>query len=269
MIIHKGVLTMTYETILCEVNDKVAVVTLNRPQAMNTLNEQMAVDLAECFEALYKENVQILMLQGAEKVFSAGGDIKEMLKGASVGADTEQVMTYLTRAIKALYMLPAVTVAVVHGAAAGFGLSLALACDYVIVEQDAKLAMNFIGIGLIPDGGGHFFMKERVGAVKAKQMIWEGRVMDGEEAVEWDLADIVVENGMAKEVAQQFVAQQLQTPLVAKIETKLLLNGSQENKLDKYLAQEAEMQPRMRATKDHLEGIQAFVEKRQPVFNGE
>lgn len=112
-------------------------------------------------------------------------------------------------------------------------------------------------------------MKERVGAVKAKQIIWEGRVMDGDEAVEWDLADIVVENGMVKEVAKQFVEGQLQTPLLAKIETKLLLNGSQADKLDRYLAQEAEMQPRMRATKDHLEGIEAFVEKRQPVFNGE
>jgi len=260
---------MNYETILCEVNERVATVTFNRPQAMNTLNEQMAMDLAECFEALYEQNVQVVVLQGAEKVFSAGGDIKEMLKGSASEADTKQIMTYITRAIKALYMLPSITVAAIHGAAAGFGLSLALACDYVIVEHDAKLAMNFIGIGLVPDGGGHFFMKERVGAVKAKQIIWEGRVMDGEEAVEWDLADIVVENGMVKEVAKQFVEEQLQTPLLAKIETKLLLNGSQADKLDRYLAQEAEIQPRMRATKDHLEGIEAFVKKRQPVFGGE
>lgn len=260
---------MDYETILCEVQDRVATVTLNRPQAMNTLNEQMAIDLAECFEALHKTNVQIVVLQGAEKVFSAGGDIKEMLGTTGEGFDTESVMNYVTRAIKAWYTLPAITVAAVHGAAAGIGLSLALACDYVITEQHAKLAMNFIGIGLIPDGGGHFFMKERVGAVKAKQMIWEGRMMEGQEAIEWDLADIVVEDGKVHEVVKQFVEQQLQTPLLAKIETKKLLNGTQLDKLDRYLAFEGRVQPKMRQTKDHVEGIKAFVEKRQPVFKGE
>lgn len=260
---------MNYETIVCEVNDRVATVTLNRPQAMNTLNEQMATDLAECFEALHDTNAQIVVLQGAEKVFSAGGDIKAMLGTGDEQFDMAGVMASITRAVKAWYTLPAITIAAVHGAAAGFGLSLALACDYVLTEKNAKLAMNFIGIGLIPDGGGHFFMKERVGNVKAKQIIWEGRMVTGEEAVSLQLADIAVENGDIRQATAAFVAQQLQTPLLAKIETKKLLNGAQLEQLTQYLSFEGRVQPQMRQTKDHIEGIQAFVEKRQPVFKGQ
>lgn len=260
---------MNYETIVCEVNDRVATVTLNRPQAMNTLNEQMATDLAECFEALHDTNAQIVVLQGAEKVFSAGGDIKAMLGTGDEQFDMAGVMISITRAVKAWYMLPAITIAAVHGAAAGFGLSLALACDYVLTEKNAKLAMNFIGIGLIPDGGGHFFMKERVGNVKAKQMIWEGRMVSGEEGVALQLADVAVENGNIRQATAAFVAQQLQTPLLAKIETKKLLNGTHLEQLTHYLSFEGRVQPQMRQTKDHTEGIQAFVEKRQPVFKGQ
>src|SRR5699024_12435893 len=83
---------------------------------------------------------------------------------------------------RALYRLPQITIATVHGAAAGLGFSLALGCDFIIAEEESKMAMNFIGIGLVPDGGGHFFLKERIGVANAKKMIWQGEVMTAKKA---------------------------------------------------------------------------------------
>ena len=93
--------------------------------------------------------------------------------------------------------MPQITIAVVHGAAAGLGFSLVLGCDYIIAEEDSKLAMNFIGIGLVPDGGGHFFLKERVGIPQAKNLIWSGKVMNGHEALAKGLIDEVVGEGQS------------------------------------------------------------------------
>ena len=91
--------------------------------------------------------------------------------------DIDEAMTYLTRIATTLYKLPQITIASVHGAAAGLGFSMVLGCDIIIAEENSKLAMNFIGIGLVPDGGGHFFLKERVGIPKAKQLMWSGQLL--------------------------------------------------------------------------------------------
>ena len=113
--------------------------------------------------------------------------------------DIGKVMVDVSRLAKALYSLPQITIAVVHGAAAGLGFSVVLGCDYIIAEEDSKLAMNFIGIGLVPDGAGHFFLKERIGIPKAKKLIWSGKVMNGTEAIEKGLIDEVVGEGKAAE----------------------------------------------------------------------
>src|SRR4051794_25404239 len=120
---------MTYETIQLEILDRTATLTLNRPNAMNSMNSKMLQELADCFEALHKEkDIQVLLLRGEGKVFSAGGDIKMMLN-SNEEADFQALMKNITRIVLAYYQLPMVTIAQIHGASAGLGLSLALASD--------------------------------------------------------------------------------------------------------------------------------------------
>ena len=162
---------------------------------MNAMNDVMMKEIADAFEELKKDvTVQVLLIHGAGRAFSAGGDIKAMIDPDSP-MDIGKVMVDVCRLAKALYSLPQITIAVVHGAAAGLGFSLVLGCDYIIVEQETKLAMNFIGIGLIPDGAGHFFLKERIGVPQAKNLIWSGKVMNSQEALDKGLIDEVTEDG--------------------------------------------------------------------------
>jgi len=258
-----------YETIQLEVAERKATVTLNRPSAMNAMDFTMMRELADCFEALHHEkDVQVLVIKGEGKVFSAGGDVKRMLASDDF-SDFGTVMEDIARLVKAYYTLPMITIAQIHGASAGLGFSLALGSDFIVAEQSSKLAMNFIGIGLIPDGAGHFFMKERLGTVKAKQMIWEGKVLDGEQALALGLIDYNVADGTASVAVDQIVGKLLAAPILAMIETKRILHHANLSTLEQILQGESEGQVKMRQTKDHLEGIQAFVAKRVPQFVGQ
>ena len=259
---------MDFKTIQLDISERKATVTLNRPQAMNAMDFTMMRELAECFEALHnEENVQILVIKGEGKVFSAGGDVKMMVASEDF-SDFGTVMGDIARLVKAYYTLPMITISQIHGASAGLGFSLALGSDIIVAEQNSKLAMNFIGIGLIPDGAGHFFMKERLGTVKAKQMIWEGKVLNGEEALKLGLIDYNVPEGTASVTVDQLVGKLLASPILAMIETKQILHKANLQELDNILEGESAGQVKMRQTKDHFEGIQAFVQKRTPQFTG-
>ena len=265
---YTGVLEMDYSTIKLEKLDRRATLTLNRPEAMNAMDTVMMEELAHCFEALQQEkDIQILVIRGEGKVFSAGGDIKAMADSHQP-LDIEQAMEYLTRIVKAYYQLPMIVIAAVHGASAGLGFSLAIGADLVVACEQSKLAMNFIGIGLIPDGGGHFFMRERVGNVKAKQLIWEGKVLSAAEAKELNLIDFVAPEGTVLAMADQLVGKILASPISAMITTKQILHKQNLPALSSMLEMEAIGQTAMRNTMDHREGIQAFVEKRTPDFIG-
>lgn len=257
---------MEFTTITLEKLERRATLTLNRPQAMNAMDGVMMRELAECFEALQQEQeIQVLVIRGEGKVFSAGGDIKAMVD-PDKPLDIDEAMTYLTRIVKAYYQLPMLVIAAVHGASAGLGFSLTLGADIIVACENSKLAMNFIGIGLIPDGGGHFFMKERVGNVKAKQMIWEGKVLTATEAQEAGLIDYVAPEGTVFAMADQLVGKMLASPIVSMITTKKILHAQNLPQLERILEMEAEGQSAMRKTTDHVEGIHAFIEKKECLF---
>lgn len=257
-----------YTTVELKKEGRLAHLTLNRPASMNAMDNVMMKELADVFESLKKDvSIQVLVIQGAGRAFSAGGDIKAMLDPDSP-MDIGNVMEDISRLAKALYTLPQVTIAVVHGAAAGLGFSLVLGCDHIIVEEESKLAMNFIGIGLIPDGAGHFFLKERVGVPQAKSLIWSGKVMNGQEALEKGLIDEVVTQGKGAERGEAFAHKLLASPIAAMIASKHILHAQKTKELESILAMESEAQVAMRKTDDHLEGIQAFVGKRKPEFTG-
>ncbi|MFF2755729.1 enoyl-CoA hydratase [Psychrobacillus sp. NPDC058041] len=258
-----------YKSLLLEKEGRMTTLTLNRPEAMNSMNEVMMKELADCLESIKNDtSVQVLLIKGEGRAFSAGGDIKAMLDSENP-FNMNEVMVELARIAKTLYTLPQITIAFVHGAAAGLGLSIVLGCDVIVAEESSKLAMNFIGIGLIPDGGGHFFLKERIGISKAKQLIWEGEIFKGLEAKEIGLVDIIATDGLGWSTALSYAQRLFESPISAMIASKEILHANQVKELELILEKEAVKQTAMRNTIDHIEGINAFVEKRKPEFRGE
>ncbi|GGJ58047.1 enoyl-CoA hydratase/carnithine racemase [Anoxybacillus voinovskiensis] len=252
------------ETVVLSFSGNVAVLELNRPDSLNAMDVQMLNELVEALRQVERSDAQLLLIRGRGRGFSAGGDIKTMLRVEDEEA-FHDVMNTIQQLITTLYELPKIVVAAIHGPAAGLGLSFALASDYVIATKDARLAMNFIGIGLVPDGGGHFFLAKRVGEVKAKHLIWEGKTMSAMEAYDLGIVDFIVEN---EEQIKQKLAEWQAKPLQAMIATKTLYAKTTKDELLHVLQLETDAQQKMRKTKDHREGVQAFLEKRKPNFIG-
>ncbi|PLT31238.1 enoyl-CoA hydratase [Peribacillus deserti] len=246
---------------------RLAAVELNRPESFNALNLDLLQELVLTLKDLtVNEQVDIVVLKGKGKGFCSGGDIKAMISSSSDEHEFFSMMEAITELSMTLYCMPKLTLCAIHGAAAGLGLSIALACDHIIADGDSKIAMNFIGIGLIPDGGGHFFLERRLGEVKAKELIWDGKVLTANEALEKNLIHETTDNLDA--AVDQKISEWRQKPVSAMIKTKKILAEINRPNLLKVLELEKNGQLRMRRTKDHQEGIQAFVEKRKPVFKG-
>ncbi|MFE8696265.1 enoyl-CoA hydratase [Cytobacillus sp. FJAT-53684] len=255
------------DTVQLHVNGRVATVEMNRPDSLNSLNVEMLKGLAAILtEISQSDEVEIVVLKGKGRAFSSGGDIKTMLLEANE-SDFPIVMDYINEVVVSLYTMPKLTISAVQGAAAGLGLSIALATDYIIADKTSKLAMNFIGIGLIPDGGGHYFLEKRLGENKAKHLIWEGKPLSAEEAYQLGLIHEVVESPL-EEAVESKLQRLLSSPVLAMIETKKVYAEKNLPQLLSVLELEKEGQRKMRQTTDHQEGIQAFLEKRRPVFTG-
>ncbi|KAF1680342.1 MULTISPECIES: enoyl-CoA hydratase [Bacillus] len=252
------------EFIKYEVNGTIAEIILNRPDAHHALNEQMLSELKEAIEKAAASEALIVFLRGSGKGFSAGGDIRMMTSEHDL-EQFNQLMDTIEAVTLSLYQMKKVTIAAIHGAAAGLGLSLALCADIVLAEENAVLTMNFIGIGLVPDGGGHYLLKKRIGEVKAKKLIWSGKKLSAAEAADMGLLDGTFAGDPA-EGARPFIETLLSSPLLAMLETKSIFQSLQLDELKKVLSLERVAQEKMRRTKDHREGIRAFLEKREPKF---
>ncbi|OOE04510.1 enoyl-CoA hydratase [Anoxybacillus kestanbolensis] len=251
------------EHIVLSYENRVATIELNRPNALNALHEQMLTELLQALKEVEASEADIVIIRGRGKGFSAGGDIKTMLQSTNEHSFIE-VMETIKQIAMTLHQLPKLTISYIHGAAAGLGFSLALACDHVIANKQARVAMNFIGIGLVPDGGGHFFLNRKIGDVKSKQIIWEGKIMSAQEAYEVGLVDEIGD----EQAIQHKVNEWLAKPIRAMIATKQLYARLSEQQLLNTLQMETAYQAEMRKTKDHEEGIRAFLEKRRPHFSG-
>jgi 2-(1,2-epoxy-1,2-dihydrophenyl)acetyl-CoA isomerase len=242
---------------------------MNRPQSLNAINRAMLQALRRVFEGATRDReVRAVVLTGEGRAFSSGGDVKEMAEraragAADLGADLREHYLPMVRAIRAC---PKPVIAAINGAAAGAGLSLALACDLRLAAEDARLTMAFVRIGLVPDAGALFFLSRLCGFGKAMELALTGETVDAPEALRLGLVNAVVPPGelahAALERAQAFSAGPAETYALIKrgLERALSLD------LEQALEMEAQLQTLAGRTSDHREAVTAFVEKRQPAF---
>lgn len=255
------------ETVTLSIEGRIAYLGLNRPNVMNAMDLGMLEGISNRLKEIKKSDAEVLIIYGHGKGFSAGGDIRYMLQDINQ-ADFYSIMNLIKEMMITLYTLPKLVISSVHGAAAGLGFGFALATDYIIAEESTVFAINFIHIGLIPDGGSHFFLNMRLGEAKAKQLIWEGKNNHAKAALEMGLINEIAED-KAFDRAKQKANEWLKQPIKAMIETKMILTENNLTELERMLDIETIKQFEMRQTKDHKEGIQAFLEKRKPSFKGE
>jgi enoyl-CoA hydratase/carnithine racemase len=234
---------------------------------MNALNTQVQEELrAAAARATADPEVRAVIVYGGERVFAAGADIKEM--AAMSYADMAQRAPALSGAFDAIARIPKPVVAAVAGYALGGGCELALACDWRVVAEDAKLGQPEIKLGVIPGAGGTQRLARLIGPARAKDLVLTGRTVEAEEALRIGLADRVVPAGQVYEAAVALVLPYASGPAQAVRAAKLAIDGGLEMDLAAGLAWESQLFAALFATDDRREGMAAFVDKRPPNFTG-
>lgn len=249
-----------------EIRDGIGTIRLARPP-MNALNVQVQEELRAAATAVTTDpEVRAVIVYGGEKVFAAGADIKEMVDMSYTDMSTRA--PDISSAITAIARIPKPVVAAITGYALGGGCELALACDWRVVAEDAKLGQPEIKLGIIPGAGGTQRLARLVGPARAKDIIFSGRMVDAQEALRIGLADRVVPAAAVYDTAVELVRPYLSGPAQALRAAKLAIDGGLEMDLTSGLAWESQLFAALFATDDRREGMTAFVEKRKPDFTG-
>ena len=252
----------------------VATLTLNRPQALNALNRDLTLGLRDAVFSLENdESVRCLVLRGGEH-FMAGGDLKwfqELIKDGDPGALRAQFEAFIHEVhpvIVSLRRMPKPVLASVRGAAAGFGLSLLMACDLAIAADSAYFTLAYVTIGVTPDGGSTFALPRIVGAKKAMEIALLGDRFDAATAERLGIVNRVVPAASLEAETTRMANRLAAGPTTVYARTKALLNGSLNATLESQLQREAEAFARSASEPDFQEGLAAFIEKRKPAFKG-
>jgi 2-(1,2-epoxy-1,2-dihydrophenyl)acetyl-CoA isomerase len=263
---------MPYETVDLRIEDGVAEVTLNRPERLNAWNAQFGDELrAALLKDAADESVRSVLITGAGRGFSSGADLKEMLEQGTAGEIPDVGDMLRTRyhpIIKGIRELPKPVVAAVNGPAVGIGCSLALACDLIWAAESAVFGLAFVNIGLVPDGGSTFLVPVAAGKARALEMALLGEPIPAERALDWGLINRVVPDDKLLEEARDVARKLAQGPTRSYANSKRALNNSFLKIMDEQLDLEADMQGQMVRTTDFIEGVSAFVEKRDARFTG-
>jgi len=249
-----------------EQHDGVVVITLNRPDDMNSFTSQLSFDLLDALEkAHHDDGIRVVVLTGEGRCFSAGADLKSGFEGRRVFGKLQ----YEYRPVmSAVATMPKAVIAAVPGSAAGIGLSLALTCDLMIMADSAFLLSPFTTISLVPDGGLNWLLVRQLGYRRAFQLSIESDRVDAARCVELGLANKTVPDGDLQNAALEW-AQRLATRAPLSIAaTKKVMRHAMDHDWASSFDAEAELQQSLVGCADNLEGVQAFFEKRDPQFKG-
>ena len=254
------------------VDDGVGVIVLDRPDVLNAFDAELGIQMLNAVQqASDDDDVRCIVITGAGRAFCSGEDLGALAEGYERGEVPELGQTLVDRynpLIRAIRRAPKPVLAVVNGVAAGAGVSLALACDYRLASEHGKLVIAFIKVGLVPDSGAVWFLSKMIGEARALQLATTERVVGADEALSLGLFDEVVPAGELEAQWKDKARALADGPTRAFALTKKLVHGASERTLDDQLEDEVAAQTEAGRTADHLEGVQAFLAKRTPKFQG-
>jgi 2-(1,2-epoxy-1,2-dihydrophenyl)acetyl-CoA isomerase len=263
---------MTYQCLLYEVQDRIATLTLNRPERLNALSDTLRDDLYDAVtKSASNPAVGVLVITGAGRGFCSGGDVKSMSERDQAGqppSTNERLAPMRDRIILAMRDCPKPVIAAVNGAAAGAGMNLALACDMRIASTAAKFSQAFVKRGIPPDWGGSYFLPRVVGTAKACELIFTAETIDAAEALKLGIVNAVVAPDELMAETYKLAGKIAAGPPVAIQLSKRAIYHNQDVDLRAALEFETFAQNVCKDTEDAKEGVRAFVEKRAPVFRG-
>ena len=253
--------------------DGVAVLTMNRPERLNALSGPMLDAMLEALHRLAEDSeVGAVVLTGAGRGFCAGGDVKAMAEGTEFGGTTMEEKAQALRSrmetSRLLHEMPKPTIAMVRGAAAGAGLSLALACDLRVASDTARFGTAFARVGYSGDFGGSYYLTQLVGTAKARELYYTAELVDASQALALGIVNRVVPDGKLEEETMALARKIASGPRVALRYMKRNMNAAEAGSLKDQLDLEAWHHTRTGMTEDHREAARAFVEKREPQFKG-
>ena len=261
---------MEYETLILEVDDSIATITLNRPDSANALDLTMARELVDvsirCDES---SDIRAVVIRGSGKLFCAGGDLSVFAKAGDEAASVIKLMAGdFHMALSRFNRMDAPVIAAVNGTAGGAGFSMAVATDLAIAVDSAKFVMAYTNAGLSPDGSSSYFLPRRIGDRRARELMLTNRVLSAEEALDWGIVNQVVSENEFDEAVNKLAKNLANGPTRAFGQVKTLLNASFDNGMETQMEYESRGIADMVRTEDGQEGIDAFLHQRAPKFKG-
>jgi 2-(1,2-epoxy-1,2-dihydrophenyl)acetyl-CoA isomerase len=254
-------------SILFEIKDSIAFITLNRPDKFNSFNREMALSMQQKLDECKHASIRCVYITGTGKAFSSGQDIGELVGEHAI--EIKQILSeHFNPIVTKIRKLEKPVVAAVNGVAAGAGANIALCCDIVVAAQSASFIQAFSKIGLIPDSGGTFTLPRLIGWQKASALMMLGEKVAAADAEKMGMIYKAFPDELFSEESKKIAATLAAMPTKGLAYTKQVLNHAVVNSWDEQLQDEDIFQQRAAETDDYKEGIAAFLEKRQPVFTG-